>query len=605
MTSRKPTKNKLRSEKKFIVLSTFKRYLPRQFMHFRVISYVLIIFGFCGFLYGQSVDTYVNLRSGKSYAIGDEIQIGKGTNPDGSFKFLSWKSALVGSFDAAPLSPGYAGTKTAFTSFKLTGNKKAGQLSTAVLKLSGNTGYNCVAELDNAFRFGELVPVGTPLFANKGETKVEEKIIYKEVPVKGADEMIRKNKRMNEELNRSQRELDSLKLTGNFQDKQLKEKEMEIRMRQLEAERRADEIRKLSEDTTVRGQELIEKLEAIRQMEYQNQLIQNQLELERKEIQLREGELEKQRLVRNSLIGGITFILFVAILLLFLFRANRRINRELSRTNAEILLQKEELEKRQLEIAVKNRQITDSISYAKRIQDASLPGIDNISGRFTKSLLYFRPRDIVSGDFYWFYENDRYQVAAVVDCTGHGVPGAFMSLIGSNLLAETVEVQQTFEPGKILSRVNERVQQVLKQTGDRKDPRDGMDMIILVIDRHQNKVFYSGANRPLLHIRNQNIEVIRTNKVSIGGFNEDVKVFNEFHMPLVKGDSFILFTDGLPDQMGGEKRRKLSTRILTQWIHETMQLPDDQRHKEFDKRMREWQGSQRQLDDMLLWALTV
>jgi serine phosphatase RsbU (regulator of sigma subunit) len=605
MISSRPTKNKPENEKKYIVLTTFKRYLPQLYMYFRLVTYFMLVVISVGCLYGQSPDAYTNLRSGKTYNVGDEIQIGKGTNSDGSFKFLSWKSALMGSFDAAPLSPGYAGTKTEFTAFKVTGSKKTGQIQTAILKLSGNTGYNCVVELDNAFRFGELVPVGTPLYANKSETKVQEKIIYKEVPAKGAEEMINKNKAMDEELNRSQRELDSLRLSKNFQEKQLKEKEMEIRLRQMDAEKRAEEIKRLSEDTTVRGQELIEKLEALRQMEYQNQLIQNQLELERKEIQLREGELEKQRIVRNSLIGGITFILLVAILLLFLFRANRRINRELSRTNVEILLQKEELERRQLEIAVKNRQITDSISYAKRIQDASLPGIENISGRFTKSLLYFRPRDIVSGDFYWFYETDRYQVAAVVDCTGHGVPGAFMSLIGSNLLAETVEVQQTFEPGKILSRVNDRVQQVLKQTGDRKDPRDGMDMIILVIDRHQNKVYYSGANRPLLHIRNNNIEVIRTNKVSIGGFNEDVKVFNEFHMPLVKGDSFILFTDGLPDQMGGEKRRKLSTKVLTQWIYEVMQLSDDQRYEEFDKRMREWQGQQRQLDDMLLWALTV
>jgi len=571
----------------------------------RLLSFLLIFWIFATTnIWAQTVDVYPNLRTGKSYRVNDSIQIGKGSNADGSFKFISWHSALMGTYDRSVLSPGYAGTITEFKSFKLTGNKKTGQIYTAILKLSGNTGYNCVVELDNAFRFGELVPVGTPLLA-KGDSPVREQIIYKEVPVKSNDESSKANKKLDDALQRSQRELDSLRMSRSFQDKQLKDKEIEIRMRQIEADKRAEEIRKLSEDTTARGQQIIENLEALKKMEFQNTLIQNQLEIERKEIQIREGEIEKQKIIQNSLITGISLVLIVLILLFYMYRVNKRNNIELSKRNQEILLQKEEIERSQNEIAVKNRQITDSISYAKRIQDASLPGIESIIGRFRSSLLYFRPRDIVSGDFYWFHESEQYQVAAVVDCTGHGVPGAFMSLIGSNLLAETVEVQETFEPGKILERMNERVQQVLRQSGDRKNPKDGMDMIIIVIDKRTGKLNFSGANRPLLHIRNQQVNVLRTNKFSIGGFYENNKIFNSFSIDIAPGDAFVMFTDGLSDQMGGDKKRKLSTQKLTEWMLEILELPDDQQYEELNKRMKTWQGNNRQLDDMLLWAFKV
>jgi serine phosphatase RsbU (regulator of sigma subunit) len=288
-----------------------------------------------------------------------------------------------------------------------------------------------------------------------------------------------------------------------------------------------------------------------------------------------------------------------------LYRVNKRSNRELSKRNEEIIAQKEEIEKNQVEITTKNRQITDSISYAKRIQDASLPAILTISKVFSSNLLYFRPRDIVSGDFYWYFENPEYRFMAVVDCTGHGVPGAFMSLIGANLLAETVEVQKIYSPAQVLSRMNERILQVLRQTGERKDPRDGMDMIFLAYDKKNSKVIFSGANRPLLHLRKGVLEIHKGNKYSIGGFYLEEKRFEEHELTVEKDDCLILFTDGLPDQMGGEKKRKLSTRKLTEWIQEIMAYPENEQYAELDRRMKEWQGNTRQLDDMLLWALKV
>lgn len=570
-------------------------------MRIGLIFFILIISVFN--LHAQSLESYTHARTGNSYRIDDPIQLGRGSNSDGSFKFIYWQSALVAKMDMSVLSPGYAGTRTEFKSFRVS-STKGGKFYTATLKLAGNTGYNCVVELDNAFRFGELVAVGTPLNASDSE-EPREKIVIKTVPGAIPEEIAQANKKMDTELKRSQRELDSLRSSRIYQDKQLKEKENEIRRRQAEADIRAAEIKKLAEDTTLRGQEILEKAKAIGEMKYQNELIQNQLELERKEIEIREGELEKQKIIRNSLIAGFGFILLVVILLLYFYRINKRNNHLLSKRNDEIMLQKEEIEKKQIEISVKNRQITDSISYAKRIQEASLPGRDQIAGKFQNSFLYFRPRDIVSGDFYWYYENDRYQFLAVVDCTGHGVPGAFMSLIGVNLLAETVEVNKNCEPAEILYRINDRVQQVLRQTGDRKDPRDGMDMIILVIDHQEKTVKYSGANRPLLHIRNGALQTYKGNKYSIGGFYQDQKVFEQHTLDLVPGDCFIMFTDGLPDQMGGERKRKLSTRKLTEWIYEVMQLPVDEQNVEFERRMVEWQNNNRQLDDMLLWAIKV
>lgn len=563
---------------------------------------LLLSLGILGF--SQSVESYTNPRSGQSYRINDKIQLGKGSNPDGSFKFIYWQSVLLSKMDLSRLTPGYAGTITEFKSFKAS-NNKSGTFYTAILKLAGNTGYNCVVELDNAFRFGELVPAGTPIAQREERQQPTEKIIIKTVPSGVPEEITQANKKLDQELQKSQRELDSLRSSRKMQENQLKEKESEILMRQREAEMRAAEIRKLAEDTSLRGQQLLENVKAIEQMKFQNQLIQNQLELEQKEIEIRNSELENERLIRQGLIAGIVMVLILVFLMFNLYRVNRRSNLELSKRNQEILAQKEEIENKQAEITAKNRQITDSISYAKRIQDASLPSLDAIKSKFANTLLYFRPRDIVSGDFYWYFENENYRFMAVVDCTGHGVPGAFMSLIGANLLAETVEVQKIYSPAQVLSRMNERILQVLRQTGERKDPRDGMDMIFLALDKKENKLSFSGANRPILHIRDGVMEIHKGNKYSIGGFYQDEKVFAEHTLEVRKGDCLVMFTDGLPDQMGGEKKRKLSTRKLTEWILEVMKYPEKEQYAEFDRRMRDWQGNTRQLDDMLLWAVKV
>lgn len=568
-----------------------------------IIAFLLLLsLGILGF--SQSVESYTNPRSGQSYRINDKIQLGKGSNPDGSFKFIYWQSVLLSKMDLSRLTPGYAGTITEFKSFK-TSNNKSGTFYTAILKLAGNTGYNCVVELDNAFRFGELVPAGTPLTQREERQPPTEKIIIKTVPSGVPEEITQANKKLDQELQKSQRELDSLRSSRKMQENQLREKESEIVMRQREAEMRAAEIRKLAEDTSLRGQQLLENVKAIEQMKFQNQLIQNQLELEQKEIEIRNSELENERLIRQGLIAGIVMVLILVFLMFNLYRVNRRSNLELSKRNQEILAQKEEIENKQAEITAKNRQITDSISYAKRIQDASLPSLEAIKSKFSNTLLYFRPRDIVSGDFYWYFENENYRFMAVVDCTGHGVPGAFMSLIGANLLAETVEVQKIYSPAQVLSRMNERILQVLRQTGERKDPRDGMDMIFLALDKKENKLSFSGANRPILHIRDGVMEIHKGNKYSIGGFYQDEKIFAEHSLEVRKGDCLVMFTDGLPDQMGGEKKRKLSTRKLTEWILEVMNYPEKEQYAEFDRRMRDWQGNTRQLDDMLLWAVKV
>ncbi len=568
------------------------------------IAIVLYLFVFVsGF--AQSLVSYTNSRNGQTYRINDPIQIGKGSNPDGTFKFIYWQSALLSKMDVSSLTPGYSGTITAFRSFRAT-NNKSGLFYTSILKLAGNTGYNCVVELDNAIRFGELVPVGASL-AQKEEAipPMPEKVVVKPVPSRVSEAIALANKKLDEELQKSQKELDSLRSSKKLQESQLKEKEAEIRRRQGEAELRSAEIRKLAEDTSMRGLQLLENVKAIEQMKLQNQLIQNQLELEKKEIDIRESELENERLIRSGLIAGIVMFLLVLLLLLNLYWVNKKSNRELSKRNYEILSQKEEIEKKQYEITTKNRQITDSISYAKRIQEASLPAIPQLSKQFSSNLLYFRPRDIVSGDFYWFYENADSRFMAVVDCTGHGVPGAFMSLIGVNLLAETVEVHKIFSPAQILTRMNERIIQVLRQTGERKDPRDGMDMIILVIHKKENKVVFSGANRPLLHIREGVMEIYKGNKFSIGGYYQEEKKFVEQELAFKKGDSFIMFTDGLSDQMGGAHKRKLSTRKLTEWILEVMNEPEINQYDALDEKMRDWQGNNRQLDDMLLWAIKV
>lgn len=260
-----------------------------------------------------------------------------------------------------------------------------------------------------------------------------------------------------------------------------------------------------------------------------------------------------------------------------------------------------EISRQKEKIEHQNKHITDSINYAKNIQNAVLPPFEFISKKLSDFFILFRPRDIVSGDFYWMSQKEDTVIVAAVDCTGHGVPGAFMSMLGVALLNEIVNQQENLESDVILNELRTNVIKSLRQTGKRGEANDGMDMALVVIDFKKQKLQYSGAHNHLYFIRNNDLEVYKADRIPIS-FNPYTmdKVFSKHEITLEKGDSLYIFSDGLADQFGGPKNKKFGVKRFK----ETILLAQDKSMYEqktlLEQKLDEWKGKKEQIDDILV-----
>jgi len=245
--------------------------------------------------------------------------------------------------------------------------------------------------------------------------------------------------------------------------------------------------------------------------------------------------------------------------------------------------------------------IRDSINYAKKIQEAILPLDEEIKKALPQSFVLFKPRDVVSGDFYWFNVKDRKIYIAAVDCTGHGIPGAFMSMIGNSLLNEIVSKNGNPDPAEILKQLHEGVRRALKQDRDFYETKDGMDVALTVIDTAENTLWFSGAKRPLFYFNNGKLEEIKGDKQSIGGLEmKEQYRFTNRALNIKPGDTFYLFTDGYVDQFGGEKGKKFSSRRLRELLADVQHLPMPEQQQQLAVIMNNWQKEVEQVDDMLV-----
>jgi ligand-binding sensor domain-containing protein/serine phosphatase RsbU (regulator of sigma subunit) len=252
--------------------------------------------------------------------------------------------------------------------------------------------------------------------------------------------------------------------------------------------------------------------------------------------------------------------------------------------------------------------IKDSINYAQRIQEAILPMESIIRQVFPDSFILFKPRDVVSGDFYWFgtveKEGEKHHIIAAADCTGHGVPGAFMSMIGNTILSEIIVAKEVIDPGQILLLLHQGIRKALKQ--DLTTSRDGMDICLCSINLNSNKVKYAGAYNPLWILRNNNeIEIVKANKCAIGGFTEDHQVFESHELQLNKGDALYLFTDGYADQFGGEQGKKLTAKKFREGILSVADQPMKQQKFFYENLIDIWKGKEFQVDDILVIGLRI
>ncbi len=286
-------------------------------------------------------------------------------------------------------------------------------------------------------------------------------------------------------------------------------------------------------------------------------------------------------------------------------------NEEITAKNHEIGLQRDELAQKSeeltealQEIKSKNQEIISSINYAQRIQNAMLPQPDELKQILSDAFVLFRPKDIVSGDFYWLVKKEYKIIIAVGDCTGHGVPGAFMSMIGNDLLNEIVGFRNICQPDHILNELHEGVRKVLRQ--EETQNNDGMDISICVIDTKKQIIEYAGAKSPMIYIQHGHLAFIRGDKLPIGGTQgPDGRNYTRRTLQMQSGDVFYLFSDGYQDQFGGAKNKKFMIKQLRELLYTLHELPMFQQKYLLEKALDDWKGKEKQIDDILLLGVRV
>lgn len=264
--------------------------------------------------------------------------------------------------------------------------------------------------------------------------------------------------------------------------------------------------------------------------------------------------------------------------------------------------QKNVIEQQKLIVEEKNKEITDSINYAKRIQTAILPSIDKIREELPQSFVYYQPKDIVAGDFYWFTKKANKILIAVADCTGHGVPGAMVSVVCHNALNRAVGDFNLVNPAKILDKTAELVIEAFKKNNE--DVKDGMDISLCSFDLENNKLEYAGAINSLFYIRENNLTEIKGDKQPIGQYAE-IKPFTNHSIDLLPNDKFYLFSDGYPDQFGGEKGKKFMYKKFRDLILEISNNEFSKQEGKLEKEFHNWKEDLEQVDDVCVIGVKI
>lgn len=308
-------------------------------------------------------------------------------------------------------------------------------------------------------------------------------------------------------------------------------------------------------------------------------------------------EKRRQDILTASIAIGFLLVLALALLIY-------RNNLQRKKANKIITLQKEEVEKQKHIIEEKNKDITDSITYAKRIQQAKLPDKIKMQRALPRHFLLYKPKDIVSGDFYYFHKYSRGVLIAAADCTGHGVPGAFMSIIGSEKLDEALMASN--DPSEILQHLNRGIKHSLKQTPGDDSTRDGMDIALCVLNTEEGTLQYAGANRPLWIIRKgqDTVEEIKATKKAIGGHTEDDQHYETHQVQLATGDRFYIFSDGYADSFSAEGK-KMTTKKFREALLTTRHLDMEAQGKHLDEFVENWKGGTEQIDDILVIGIEI
>lgn len=280
-------------------------------------------------------------------------------------------------------------------------------------------------------------------------------------------------------------------------------------------------------------------------------------------------------------------------------------NEELNNTNEKLYSTLEVINSQKEQIEQKNKNITDSINYAACIQLAILGNLEQIETNIGEGFVFFSPHSIVSGDFYWYTKLNNLEIIIAADCTGHGVPGAFMTVMGSNFLEEIIKNKKTVMPDKILYELDEKITGQLRGKESANKVNDGMDISILTFDRQNKKIYFSGAKNPLYYIRAGEMNVIKGSRASIGGLElrkEQSKVFELHEIDVQQNDTFYIFSDGFQDQYSKEDRKYL-TKNFRNFLHKLSELPISEQKGKLKDELVSWKGDNHQTDDILVIGL--
>ncbi|MBP6333873.1 MAG: SpoIIE family protein phosphatase [Bacteroidia bacterium] len=283
---------------------------------------------------------------------------------------------------------------------------------------------------------------------------------------------------------------------------------------------------------------------------------------------------------------------------------NKKLSEKLSERAYQVMMQKWELERKNLSIGQQNQDILDGLRYARNIQYAVLPKKENIQKIFRDFFVLYEPKDIVSGDFYFYEEVEGIAYLAIADCTGHGVAGAFMSMVGSSLLHQIIGQKKVIEPYEILGLLNEGIVEALQQKEN--ESHSGMDIALLRYDPKNKEARFSGANRPLYLVRNYAGDSLRPDKLPIGGFRPDEdRKFTQTVLTLQEGDRIYLYTDGYADQFGGPQGKKIMSKKFKDTLLSIHESPMQEQKETLASFFDTWKGRYEQVDDVLVVGIKV
>lgn len=277
---------------------------------------------------------------------------------------------------------------------------------------------------------------------------------------------------------------------------------------------------------------------------------------------------------------------------------------EIQQQKEEIIAQSEEITSQRDVLFEQKKHITDSIQYASYIQKSLLDSSEILQNLKIQNFILYKPKDILSGDFYWFKQTNNYLFLAAADCTGHGVPGAFMSILGISVLNEILGKNEIISPASVLNDLRKKIKKTLNQDIEG-NTKDGMDITLGLLNLDTLQLQFAGANNPLVLARNAQFTIYETDHMPVGAHPKDNISFKNHEIQLLKDDQFYIFSDGYQSQFGGENSKRLSKKQFMNVLKDTSTHHIDKQADILENRLREWQGSNEQIDDILVIGIKV